>query len=81
MTIITTIARFAALPIVAAGIAGGAALGLAGAAGATTTTTTTTGPTSTVSTINGNFNAPTTYATRAYDPQPGVQAWRTYHRG
>lgn len=80
MTITTTIARFAALPIIAAGIAGGAALGLTGAASATTTTTTT-GPTSSVSTINGNFTAPTTYASPAYNPQPGVQAWRYYHRG
>jgi hypothetical protein len=81
-TITTTIARFVALPIVSAGIIGGAALGLAGTAGAATTVNTTiTGPSSSVSTTNGNFTAPNTYASPAYNPQPGIQAWREYHRG
>ena len=81
-TITTTIARFVALPIVSAGIIGGAALGLAGTAGASTTiNTTTAGSAPSISTVDGNFHAPTTYATPAWNPVPGVQAWRYYHRG
>jgi hypothetical protein len=77
MTTIRTFARFVALPIVSAGIIGGAALGLAGAANAATTP----GPAPSISTTNGNFHAPSTYATPAYNPVAGIQAWRQYHRG
>jgi|GEM_PF-1050899 hypothetical protein len=83
MTTIRTAARsltfYAALPIVSAGIIGGAALGLAGAANAATATTPGSAPS--ISTTNGNFHAPNTYATPAYNPVAGIQAWRQYHRG
>ena len=80
MTITNTIARYIALPLVSAGIIGGAALGLAGTAAAASTATTT-APAPSATTTNGNFNAPTTCATPAYTPVGGVQAWREYHRG
>ena len=80
MSTITNIARLIALPIVSAGIIGGAALGRAGAATAASTPTTA-GPAPSISTIDGNFHAPTTYAMPAYNPPIGVQAWREYHRG
>lgn len=82
MTIITTkitsnLARYIALPIVSAGIAGGAALGMATAANATTAA----GPAPSISsTADGNFHSPTTYATPAYTPAPGIRAWREAHR-
>lgn len=77
---INNIARIIALPIVSAGIIGGAALGLAGAANAASAATTP-GPAPSISTTGGNFHAPTTYATPAYNPVSGIQAWRQYHRG
>jgi ABC-type enterobactin transport system permease subunit len=76
-----TIIRTVALPIVAAGIIAGAALGLAGTATAATTATNTTGSAPSISTTNGNFTAPSTYATPAYNPVAGIHAWRHYHRG
>lgn len=74
-TITTTIARFVALPIIAAGIAGGAALGFAGAASAATTP----GAAPSISTTDGNFHAPTTYS-RPMTIAPGARAHREYHR-
>ena len=65
------IARYIALPIVSAGILGGAALGLAGMASATTTTT----QNSTGSSI---VTSPDTYAKPALDAMPG---WRHHHDG
>ncbi len=63
------IARYLALPIVSAGILGGAALGLAGMANATATTT-----------QNGSHTAivatPDTYARPAPSALPG---WRFHH--
>jgi hypothetical protein len=76
----TNITRCLALPILAAGIAGGAAIGMAGIASATSTDTTA-GSAPSISTTDGNFHAPATYATPAYTPVPGSQAWRHYHRG
>ncbi len=64
-----TIARYIALPIVSAGIIGGAALGLAGMANATTTTTQDSTGTSIVTT-------PDTYAKPAPTAMPG---WRHHH--
>ena len=65
----TNIARFIALPIVSAGILGGAALGLAGMANAAVTTT-----------QNGSHTAivatPDTYAKPAPNALPG---WRFHH--
>lgn len=63
------IARYIALPIVSAGILGGAALGLAGMANAAVTTTQTGGHTSIVAT-------PDTYAKPAPSVIPG---WRFHH--
>jgi hypothetical protein len=79
-TITNTIARYIALPIISAGIIGGAALGLAGAANATSTATTP-GAAPSISTTDGNFHAPITHATPAWNPVPGAKAWREYHRG
>ena len=63
------IARFIALPIVSAGILGGAALGLAGMANAEVTTTQNGSHTSIVAT-------PDTYA----HPAPGaLPGWRFHH--
>jgi hypothetical protein len=44
-------------------------------------TPTTPGPAPSISTTDGNFHAPTTYATPAYNPVAGIHAWREYHRG
>ena len=63
------IARYIALPIVSAGIIGGAALGLAGMANAATTTTQD-------STGVSIVTSPDTYATPALDAMPG---WRHHH--
>ncbi len=63
------IARYIALPIVSAGILGGAALGLAGMANAEVTTTQNGGHTSIVAT-------PDTYAKPAPSAIPG---WRFHH--
>ena len=63
------IARYIALPIVSAGILGGAALGLAGMASAAVTTTETSTGTSIVTT-------PDTYAKPAPNVMPG---WRHHH--
>ena len=63
------IARYIALPIVSAGIIGGAALGLAGMANAATTTTQDSTGTSIVTT-------PDTYAKPAPNAMPG---WRHHH--
>jgi hypothetical protein len=71
-TITRNLARFIALPIVSAGIIGGAALGLAGTASATT-------PPSTNNTAN--FHAPTTHARPAPTVKAGVQAHRARHLG
>jgi hypothetical protein len=79
-TISHTLARYIALPIVSAGIVGGAALGLAGMASAASTPITP-GPAPSISTTHGDFNAPSTYATPAYNPVAGIHAWREYHRG
>jgi hypothetical protein len=79
-TISHTLARYIALPIVSAGVIGGAALGLAGMANAASTATTP-GPAPSITTTDGNFHAPTTYATPAYNPVVGIHAWREYHRG
>jgi len=72
MTIITSkIARCLALPILAAGIAGGAALGIASAASAAPVIS---------SNHNGNFNAPSTHATPAPSITPGARAHRHHHQ-
>ena len=63
------IARYIALPIVSAGIIGGAALGLAGIANAQTTTTQDSTGTSIVT-------SPDTYAKPAPNAMPG---WRNHH--
>ena len=63
------IARYIALPIVSAGILGGAALGLAGMANAATTTTQNGTGTSIVT-------SPDTYAKPAPSAMPG---WRHHH--
>ena len=63
------IARYIALPIVSAGILGGAALGLAGMANAATTIT----QDSTGSSI---VTSPDTHARPALDAMPG---WRHHH--
>jgi hypothetical protein len=63
------IARYLALPIVSAGILGGAALGLAGLASATTTTTE-------HSTGSAIVSSPDTYAKPAPSALPG---WRHHH--
>jgi ABC-type enterobactin transport system permease subunit len=63
----TRIVRLIALPIVSAGMIGGAALGLAGMANATADQT----PTG-----SGNFYSPTTFATPAPNMQPG---WHNHH--
>jgi hypothetical protein len=64
-----SITRYIALPIVSAGILGGAALGLAGMANATVTTTQTGGHTAIVAT-------PDTIARPAPIAMPG---WRFHH--
>jgi hypothetical protein len=66
-TTTTRFARYFALPVVSAGIIGGAALGLAGAASATTSTEPT-GP--------GYSYGPTVTAPPAPEAQPG---WRWHH--
>ena len=71
-TITRNLARFIALPIVSAGIIGGAALGLAGTASATTTPSTN---------DTANFHAPTTYAHPAPTVKAGAQAHRARHHG
>jgi hypothetical protein len=63
------IARYLALPIVSAGILGGAALGLAGMANAATTTTET-------STGTAIVTSPDTHAHPAPSVLPG---WRHHH--
>jgi len=63
------IARYIALPIVSAGILGGAALGLAGMANAATVTTET-------STGSAIVASPDTYAKPAPNALPG---WRHHH--
>jgi len=60
-----TIARYIALPVVSAGIIGGAAVGLAGVAGAATTTQTT-----------GHPYAPSVTAKPAAVQAPG---WHNHH--
>lgn len=62
-------ARFIALPIVSAGVLGGAALGLAGMANAATVTTET-------STGSAIVASPDTYAKPAPNALPG---WRHHH--
>jgi hypothetical protein len=62
-------ARFIALPIVSAGVLGGAALGLAGMANAATVTTET-------STGSAIVATPDTYAKPAPNALPG---WRHHH--
>ena len=64
-----TIARYIALPIVSAGILGGAALGLAGMASAAVTTTD-------HSTGTAIVTSPDTYAKPAPNAIPG---WRHHH--
>jgi hypothetical protein len=64
-----SIARFIALPIVSAGVLGGAALGLAGTANAATVTTET-------STGSAIVASPDTYAKPAPNALPG---WRHHH--
>jgi hypothetical protein len=64
-----TIARYLALPIVSAGILGGAALGLAGMASAATTSTD-------HSTGTAIVTSPDTYAKPAPSALPG---WRHHH--
>jgi hypothetical protein len=72
MTNITSkIARCLALPILAAGIAGGAALGMASTASAAPVIS---------SNDSGNFFAPTTHATPAPSSTPGAQAHRHHHQ-
>ena len=64
-----TIARAIALPVISAGILGGAALGLAGVASAQATTTAT-------STGSAIVASPDTYAKPAPSALPG---WRHHH--
>ena len=64
-----SLARFIALPIVSAGVLGGAALGLAGMANAATVTTET-------STGSAIVASPDTYAKPAPNALPG---WRHHH--
>ena len=68
-TITRSFARYIALPIVSAGILGGAALGLAGMANATTTVTQN-GPSASIVT------SPDTYAKPAPNAIPG---WHHHH--
>jgi hypothetical protein len=68
-TIARSFARYIALPVVSAGILGGAALGLAGMASATTTVTQN-GPNASIVT------SPDTYAKPAPNAIPG---WRHHH--
>jgi hypothetical protein len=65
----TNVARYVALPIVSAGILGGAALGLAGMANAAVTTTQNSTGSSIVAT-------PDTYAKPAPNAMPG---WQHHH--
>lgn len=64
-----TFARYIALPVVSAGVIGGAALGLAGIANASTTTTE-------HSTGTAIVTSPDTYAKPAPNALPG---WRHHH--
>jgi hypothetical protein len=68
-TIARSFARYIALPVVSAGILGGAALGLAGMANATTTVTQN-GPSTSIVT------SPDTYAKPAPNAIPG---WHHHH--
>ena len=68
-TIARSFARYIALPVVSAGIIGGAALGLAGMANATTTVTQN-GPNASIVT------SPDTYAKPAPNALPG---WHHHH--
>jgi hypothetical protein len=68
-TIARSFARYIALPVVSAGIIGGAALGLAGMASAATVTTET-------STGSAIVASPDTYAKPAASALPG---WRHHH--
>ena len=68
-TIARSFARYIALPVVSAGILGGAALGLAGMANATTTVTQN-GPNASI------FTSPDTYAKPAPNAIPG---WHHHH--
>lgn len=68
-TIARSFARYIALPVVSAGILGGAALGLAGMANATTTVTQN-GPNASIVT------SPDTYAKPAPNALPG---WHHHH--
>jgi hypothetical protein len=70
-TTVRTFARYLALPLVAAGIAGGAVLGTAGTANAAPTIS---------SNGSGNFHSPSVRATPAPTAQPGAR-WHRQHHG
>jgi hypothetical protein len=66
----SSIARYLALPILAAGIAGGAIVGTVGVANAAPSIS---------SNDSGNFHAPTIRATPPQTVQPGAR-WHRHHR-
>jgi hypothetical protein len=71
-TIVRNLTRYLALPLVAAGIAGGAILGSAGAANAAPSIS---------ANDHGNFHAPSIRATPPTMVQPGARWHRHHHRG
>ncbi|MGH3642510.1 MAG: hypothetical protein ACRDUX_26180 [Mycobacterium sp.] len=71
ITTVRKLARYLALPLVAAGIAGGAVLGTAGAANAAPSIS---------SNDRGNFHSPNTRATPPPSAHPGGQ-WHRHHHG
>jgi hypothetical protein len=71
-TTMRTLSRYLVLPLVAAGIAGGAVLGTAGAASAAPTIS---------SNDSGNFHSPTVRATPPPAAHPGARWHRERHRG
>jgi hypothetical protein len=70
-TTVRKLARYFALPLVAAGIAGGAVLGTAGAANAAPSIS---------SNDSGNFHSPSTHATPPPTAHPGGR-WHRHHNG
>ncbi|MET0474452.1 MAG: hypothetical protein ABW001_07395 [Mycobacterium sp.] len=70
-TTVRKLARCLALPLVAAGIAGGAALGAAGAANAAPSIS---------SNDSGNFHSPSVRATPPQVAHPGAR-WHRQHNG
>lgn len=71
-TVVRNLTRYLALPLVAAGIAGGAILGSAGAANAAPSIS---------ANDHGNFHAPSIRATPPTMVQPGARWHRHHHRG